>query len=237
MKKIIALILTVIMMFSMTSVSYATDTATGAETSVNTIDNYMDYLEEKLEGENFFVKLIARLVIIGVMLGFIKIEDFEAWFDNTAPDTDTDTDTDIDIDKPTVDDSNTNTDWEDGTELTLHHAQSLPYTQAGVTINSIKITKEHCDELNSDNVICKYKYNITIEGNAPNYNDTTIMAIYICFENQHGFVPGFYSSGSHLTGDFSIDENKNFTMTTTKLLETDSERFSIYSIESWDSEY
>lgn len=224
MKKIIAFILSVIMMFSITSVSYAADTASGAEATTTTIDNYMDYLEEKLEGENFFVKLIARLVIVGVMLGFIKIEDFDAWFDNTAPDTDND----VEGDKPTQDDS-TNADWEDGTELKLHHAQSLPYTENGVTITNIKITKEHCDEL-SGNIICKYKYNLIIEGIAPDYIEGTEMSIFIAFENQHGFVPGFYSEGRYANGEFTIDENGNFIMTTSKLLETDSDRYSIYEI-------
>ena len=170
MKKIIAFILSVIMMFSMTSVSYAADTASGPEATTTTIDNYMDYLEEKLEGENFFVKLIARLVIVGVMLGFIKIEDFDAWFDNTAPDTDND----VEGDKPTQDDS-ANADWEDGTELKLHPSQSLPYTENGVTITDIKITKEHCDELRENYygrpVVQKYRYKITVKGIVENYTE------------------------------------------------------------------
>lgn len=166
MKKIIALILAVIMVFSMTSVSYAADTTVGTETSVSTIDNYMDYLERKLEGENFFVQLIARLVIIGVMLGFIKIEDFEAWFDNTAPDTDTDNG-----DDNTTEDNNTNIDWEDGTELNLYSKQSLPYTDenTGITFDKIFIIKEHYDDMYNGKYY-KYKYTLYFEGNSNGYN-------------------------------------------------------------------
>lgn len=162
MKKIIALILAVIMMFSMTSVSYAADTAVGTETSATTtIDNYMNYLEEKLEddGTNFFVKIVIRVVIIFVFIGFIDVEDFDDWFENTAPDIDTDTDNDN-----TTEDNNSNNDWVDGTEVKLHHSQALPYTQNGITITDIKITKEHYNNIAEGDNLRNYKYNVFIEG-------------------------------------------------------------------------
>ena len=219
MKKIIALILAVIMMFSITSVSYATDTTVGAETSTTTtIDNYMDYLETKLEGENFFVQLIARLVIIGVMLGFIKIEDFEAWFDNTAPDTDAGTDSD----KPT-EDNNTNSDWEDGTEVTLHHAQALPYTGYGVTITDIKVTKEHFDGLDENNNIINCKYNFEIHGNCPEYKDSDY--IYIAFKLEKACFTSTLTSGR--SDNFEISEDGAFVWKDTSYSECDSSRFSI----------
>lgn len=221
MKKIIALILAVIMMFSMTSVSYAADATVLAETSSTaTIDNYMDYLETKLESGNIFVKLIARLVIFGVMLGLIKVEDFEAWFDNTAPDTDTDTG--VDNDKPVVDD-NTSTDWEDGTEVKLHPSQKLPYTQNGVTITDIKVTKEHYNNIpNEYDSYYLYKYNITVEG----YIDESFNledgrpSLSIYFENGKGVSGGLL--GSRIHGPFQN--------TSERFSNDDSDTFLIYSI-------
>lgn len=180
MKKIIALFLAVIMMFSMTSVSYAANTTVGTETSATTtIDNYMDYLETKLEDSNIFIKLIARLVIIGVMLGIIKVEDFEAWFDNTTPDTDTDTE--VDNDKPAVDD-NTSTDWEDGAELNLYNKEDLPLydiNKTGASITKIKITKERYNEYKNNYlgrpVKQNYRYKIVLEGTFGYMDDYEIL--------------------------------------------------------------
>lgn len=226
MKKIIALILAVIMMFSMTSVSYATDTTVGTETSATTtIDNYMDYLETKLEGENFFVQLIARLVIIGVMLGFIKIEDFEAWFDNTAPDTDTE----VDNDEPTADDNNTNTDWEDGTEVTLHHAQALPYTEGDVTITDVKVTKEHCDVLNEYNKIVTYKYNFEIRGKYSDYKESSYLYLEFVLEKSP-YSYGFSTYGERDCFEFADDGT--FVFRATKYSEYDSSRFTFTDISS-----
>lgn len=219
MKKIVALILAVIMMFSMTSVSYAADKTVGTETSVNTIDNYMDYLEEKLEGENFFVQLIARLVIIGVMLGFIKVEDFEAWFDNTAPDTDTDAE--VDNDKPT-EDNNTNSDWEDGTEVTLHHAQALPYTEDGVTITDIKVTKEHYDGLENNRIV-NCKYNIEIYGKCPDYKEGDELYISLSLEKTHY---GFSITSFH-NNNFEIYDDGTFVLKDIHYSAYDSSRFTI----------
>lgn len=197
MKKIIALFLAVIMMFSMTSVSYAADTTVGTETSsTTTIDNYMDYLETKLEGENFFVQLIARLVIIGVMLGFIKIEDFEAWFDNTAPDTDTE----VDNDEPTADDNNTNTDWEDGAEVKLHHSQSLPFISNGATITDIKVVKEHYNNYYSNSYYL-YKYTITTEATS-DYEDFGALS-FEGSSNSHTFF--FSDNESYIYTNFDAD--------------------------------
>ena len=221
MKKIIALFLAVIMMFSMTSVSYAANTTVGTETSATTtIDNYMDYLETKLEDSNIFIKLIARLVIIGVMLGIIKVEDFEAWFDNTTPDTDTDTE--VDDDKPTLDD-NTSTDWEDGAEVKLHSSQTLPYTKNGVTITDIKMTKEH---YNNDyyGSYYLYKYNVTIEGfvesdSAPE-GENPFVGVHFSFDNH---------SGAFGT-EFEAEEDGTFTKTYSGYSQNDCNTFVIYSV-------
>ena len=172
MKRVIALVLAIIMMFSMTSVSYAVDNTVTTQTasvvatnenSVSKIDNYMDYLEAKLDDQNtnFFVKIIVRLVIIGVMLGIINVKDFDEWFENTAPDTDTDN---SGSNPPT--DSSTDKDWEDGTELTLHSSQSLPYTRNGTTITDIKVIKEHYNDYYQHGNYYLYKYTITIEASS-----------------------------------------------------------------------
>lgn len=232
MKKIIALFLAVIMMFSMTSVSYAADTTVGTETSVNTIDNYMDYLEEKLEGENFFVQLIARLVIIGVMLGFIKVEDFEAWFDNTAPDTDTDAE--VDNDKPT-EDNNTNTDWEDGTEVTLHHAQALPYTEGDVTITDVKVTKEHYDGLDKYNSIVNCKYNFEIHGKCSEYIDGDFIDIDINLEKAH-YILSIASIGEN-SKFFEISDDGTFVCKFTHYSAYDSSCFSFRKLACHDYDY
>lgn len=238
MKKVIALVLAIIMMFSMTSVSYAVDNTVSTQTlsvvaanenSVSKIDNYMDYLEAKLDDQNtnFFVKIIVRLVIIGVMLGIINVKDFDEWFENTAPDTDTDN---SGSNPPT--DSSTNKDWEDGTELTLHPAQSLPYTQNGVTITNIKITKEHHDGLDSNNRICNYKYNVEIEGTISDYDKNSEFGFDISLHLENS--PYTYG----LIGDYIINEDGSFTFTGFQLTEYDSDRFSIvnvyYKIYSYD---
>ena len=155
----------------MTSVSYAVDNTVTTQTSsvvatnedsVSKIDNYMDYLEAKLDDRNtnFFVKIIVKLVIIGVMLGIINVKDFDEWFENTAPDTDADN---SGSNPPT--DSSTDKDWEDGTELTLHSSQSLPYTRNGTTITDIKVIKEHYNDYQDERYYL-YKYTVTIEASS-----------------------------------------------------------------------
>ena len=222
----------------MTSVSYAVDDTVSTQTSsvaanensVSKIENYMDYLEAKLDDQNtnFFVKIIVRLVIVGVMLGIINVKDFDEWFENTAPDTDTDN---SGSNPPT--DSSTNKDWEDGTELTLHPAQSLPYTQNGVTITNIKITKEHHDGLDSNNRICNYKYNVEIEGTIPNYNKNSYFGISLFLENGRF---GYLLAESR--GGYIINEDGSFIYTGFLLTEFDSDRFSITDVdyESYDDE-
>lgn len=210
MKKIIALLLSLVMMFSMTSVSYATDSAVSTQSSVMTIDNYMDYLETKLEGENFFIRLIARLVIIGVMLGFIKVEDFEDWFENTSPKTDNDS---------------MSSDWEDGAEVMLHQAQSLPYTEYGVTITNIKITKEHYDGISEYAGIVTCKYDIEIYGSCPDYDNEKNLYISLILENAH------YGFGlSNYEHDFEIYDDGTFILTGTHCSSYDSNRFVIDGI-------
>ena len=85
MKKLLAVILAIVMMFSMTSVSFANETSTVVEPE-NTIDNYVNYLEDKLEDTetNIFVKVLAKIVLVFIHFGFIKAEDFEEQ-DTAAP--------------------------------------------------------------------------------------------------------------------------------------------------------
>lgn len=217
MKKVIALILAIIMMFSMTSVSYAVDNTVTTQTSsvvatnensVSKIDNYMDYLEAKLDDRNtnFFVKIIVKLVIIGVMLGIINVKDFDEWFENTAPDTDTDN---SGSNPPT--DSSTDKDWEDGTELKLYRGQSLPYTKGRVTITEIKITKEHYNgywvNYAGREVAQKYRYTITIKGNMPvpieKYH-STIFLQYFSDDNPAG-EDRYYPLRNHNQTEYNID--------------------------------
>lgn len=217
MKKIIALLLSLIMMFSMTSVSYATDGVISTESSVTTIDNYMDYLETKLEDENFFIRLIARLVIIGVMLGFIKVEDFEDWFENTSPETDSDT---------------SSPDWEDGTEVMLHQDQSLPYTKRGVTITDIKITKEHYDGISESGGIVTCKYNIEIYGSCPNYDDKKSLFVQLLLEKAH-----YSFTLSNTEHDFKIYDNGTFVLKGAHFSSYDSNRFAIRDVEIYENDF
>ncbi len=222
MKKIIALILAVIMMFSMTSVSYAADTAVGTETSVSTIDNYMDYLEEKLEddGTNFFVKIVIRVVIIFVFIGFIDVEDFDDWFENTTPDIDTDTDNDN-----TTEDNNSNNDWVDGTEVKLHHSQALPYTQNGITITDIKITKEHYNNYWFNNYFL-YKYTITVEGFVEETSDPEDENPWVEFNINFDNDFTTYGNG------FEAEENGTFKNTFERYSQNDNEIFVITTLYS-----
>lgn len=178
MKKIIAIVLAVIMMFSVTAAPHAVGTDASTASPTLTFSNYRDYLEPILEGENFFVQLIARLVIIGVLLGIVDEDYFNRLFDDTTPDNNTSTDTDTGADSdtgadtdnntPDINDDNTSTDWEDGTELMLHPSQSLPIADPDGTITSLKVTKEHYDGLWENNygrpVPQMYRYKIEIEG-------------------------------------------------------------------------
>ncbi len=223
MKKLLALFLVIVMMFSMTSVSYASNT----ETSSTKIETYMSYLEEKLDTGNLFVRFVAKIVIFGIMLGFIKVEDFEDWFDNMSPDTDTNID-------------NTNkSDWEDGTELTLFHTQSLPYTKSfdyyenDITIKDITITKEHYNNTYS-NMIFNYKYYITINGSSSKkLQEHESVLVNIHFQGETHFIPGFNGS-SERQGSFTVYENNDFTITGIYYSDCDADYYTIYDLSMWN---
>lgn len=151
MKKLIAMFLVVVMMFSMTTIAYAKD----ADTQGQTTSSYMDYLEEKAENGNFFIRFIVKLVIVGVKLGWIKAEDLKGWFENDEPQND-DSPGDVTV-PPLVDE-----EQEGIVELKLHHSQSLPYTSNGITITNVKVLREDDGYYKDDNYFI-YRYSIIYE--------------------------------------------------------------------------
>ena len=227
MKKIIAILLAFIMMFSMSSATYAVDNTVAKQISsvtvdegksASSIDNYIDYLEAKLNDNNtnFFVRIIVRLVIIGVMLGIIKPKDFDEWFENNVPDADTDKGSD----NTTEEDNNTSTNWEDGTELKLYTGRSFPYTQDGITIKNMKVTKEHYNGYRVNpygrEIAQKYRYAINMEGSIQ--IDKINCLYYLDFELFSDSKP---AGGGHdfcvetrnscdIDSTFTIDDNGNF---------------------------
>ena len=210
MKKLLAVILAIVMMFSMTSVSFANETAETGET-VATIDNYVDYLEDKLEDTetNIFVKMLVKIVLVFIHFGFIKPEDFEDWFENTVPETEENsTEEKNDSDTP---------DWEDGTELELYYPQSLPYTERGVTFTDIKVTKEHCNELIGYKVYT-YKYTATFKGNSI-YHEKAAGRFYIHLEDADAI--------SYEGSIWCFDENGDFIFTETLYSRDDADRFAL----------
>ena len=222
MKKIISLVLVVIMLFPMTSVSFAAE-ATGntASSVIITTDDYLDHLESKLESENFFIRIISRLVIIGIVLGFIDVQDLEDWFNITVPDNGSNNDDDT-----TEGDKNTNAGWEDGTEVTLHPEQSFPYTKKDITVTDIKITKEHCDSISSSG-IATCKYNIEIQGNCPGYVDapwSQLLYVVIRFENDPTEYKFSYDDSD---SGFTYKGQGNFEFKCTRYSSYDSNRFMI----------
>lgn len=208
MKKLLAVILAIVMMFSMTSVSFANETS-AVDEPTNTIDNYVDYLEEKLNDTetNIFVKLLVKIVLVFIHFGFIKPDDFEDWFENTVPETEENsTEEKNDSDTP---------DWEDGTELTLYHTQSLPYAKNGITITDIKITKEHYNGLRND-IPQMYKYVLEAEGFIDNYNSEypPYYEIDITYLSEFSHKTRCYvmweKSERNVESTITIDESGNF---------------------------
>ena len=194
MKKLLAMFLAIVMIFSMSSVSFANETATVEET--NTIDNYVDYLEDKLEDTetNIFVKMLVKIVLVFIHFGFIKPEDFEDWFENT------------------------NSDWEDGTELELYYPQSLPYTERGVTFTDIKVTKEHCNELIGYKEYT-YKYTVTIKGSSI-YSEQACADFSVYLEDA-----SYYKNS--LDPLCYFDKNGDFVFTKTLFSRDDADRFAL----------
>ena len=146
-KKVLSLLLAIIMMFSITSVSYAATPAN--DSSATTLSDYIDQLQEKVKNENIFVRIISKVIILCVNLGFMQIEDFEEWVDRFAPITD-------------------NNNTEDITELKLDSSQSLPYTEGNITIKNMKIIKEDYDgtyiNKHGRPVKTTYRHKIIIDG-------------------------------------------------------------------------
>lgn len=212
MKKLLAVILAIVMMFSMTSVSFANEISTVKET--NTIDNYVDYLEEKIEDTetNIFVKVLAKIVLVFIHFGFIKAEDFEDWFNNTAPENKEENTTDNTTNKP-----DTSDEWEDGTELKLYEGQTLPVSNKNgiIAINNISVTKEHFDE-SRNGILQKYKYIIKAEGHIDNYDDMLGYSFSIrYFSDYTNEFKGYTlrennSLTSPINSTFIIDDNGDF---------------------------
>ncbi|MBQ1994889.1 MAG: hypothetical protein II237_01705 [Clostridia bacterium] len=162
MKKIIALLLSVIMIFSMTSTAHVVAITTEEKTSNVSIDTYMDYLESKLNDSNLFVRFIAQFMIIGIKLKLIDEDDLKGWFDIKSPDVNDDNN-DIN-DNPDVSLDN---DFVDGEEVKLYDKQSFPFVMNGITITNITITKEDYNDINEQNGYYNpYKYLVKIEGYA-----------------------------------------------------------------------
>ncbi len=115
-------------------------------------------------------------------------------------------------------------DLEDGTELTQHPAQLLPYTKNDKTITSVKITKEHNDEL-IDNSIKNFKYNVSLEGIFTNEP----YSLYVTFSFDKGDIllslnPGLESY------NFTVDDNGHFTLTGSLYSNFDYEYFAINNL-------
>ena len=197
MKKIIALLLSVIMVFSMTSTTHAVAITTEEKTSNVSIDTYMDYLESKLNDSNLFVRFIAQFMIIGIKLKLIDEDDLKGWFDIKSPDVNDDNN-DIN-DNPDISLDN---DFIDGEEVKLYEKQTFPYVQNGITITNITITKEHCDMLiNGD--YNPYRSIVKIEGKTTDFKKVYISLNYDGLNGTHGYdIPLDY-----------IDEQGNFSYT------------------------
>ena len=211
MKKLSAVILAIIMMFSMSTVSFANGISTIEET--NSIDNYVDYLEDKIEDPetNIFVKMLVKIVLVFVHFGFIKAEDFQDWFENNAPE-----DKEVNsTNKPDISDK-----WEDGTELKPYSSQSFPYskscTKFEITISDINIIKEHYED-SRNNFPQKYKYIIKAEGSIDNYAFVEYLK-YCSFEiiylSDYSYENRGYALRDYnldiIDSSITIDENGNF---------------------------
>jgi len=214
MKKLLAVILAIVMMFSMTSVSFANEASTVVEPE-NTIDNYVDYLEAKLNDAetNIFVKMLVKIVLVFIHFGFIKPEDFQDWFENTAPEDKEENTTDNTTNKP-----DTSDEWEDGTELELYYPQSLPYTERGVTFTDIKVTKERCNEL-IGYIVYTYKYTVTIKGSST-YSEQACADFSVHLEDAD-----YYSNSLNPLCYF--DKNGDFVFTDTLFSRDDADRFAL----------
>ncbi len=215
MKKLLAVVLAIVMMFSMSSVSFANETVTVEET--NTIDNYVDYLEDKLENTetNIFVKMLVRIVLVFVHFGFIKAEDFQDWFDNTAPeDKEENTTTGNTGNKP-----DTSDEWEDGTELELYHVQSLPIVDESgeAIITDISVSKHHVDK-EIAGTIHRYTYVIHLKGYFSDYDPDDggkpVLLFKILYLSDSSSEEKSYFSenreGDIISSSYKIDENGNF---------------------------
>lgn len=217
MKKIISILLIVSMLFSLSS------TALSAEDKSITTENYAEIINEKVKNENFFIKFIAKLIIIGVKLRLISISQLENWLYLSTPETN----------------NTSNNDWDDGTKLRLFPEQSLPFTKTityydnDVTIEDILITKERYNRMHQ-NIIYNYKYNITISGSTTKtIASTDHLSINIHFQGETHFIPGF---PNYYSPDDIVFQNNHFTIKGTFYSNEDSDFYTIYDINIWEAE-
>ena len=75
--------LVIVMLFSTSSVSFASEISVTEAT--NTTEDYTDYLENRINDTetNIFVKILVKIVLIFIRIGFIDAEDFLNWFEKT----------------------------------------------------------------------------------------------------------------------------------------------------------
>lgn len=206
MKKIISMILIISLLFSLTSV------ALSAYDTIITHKNYAEIIDEKVKNENFFVKFIAKLVILGVKMRFISIDKLNEWYN--LPSSETEPLPTVPPELPTLEEEPISDNV-----LKLHSSQSLPYTSNGITITDIKVTKEIFEgvrEVDGITQVQKYKYNVQITGKAVNPDSCRYCSVELQFlsDSKDGSELRYYplkeDSSRNIDSTIKIDENGNF---------------------------
>jgi hypothetical protein len=193
------------MLFSLSS------TALSAENKSITTENYTEIINEKVKSENFFIKFIAKLIILGVKLRLISIDKLNEWYDPNTPEIEnTPNDTPA---LPTPDEETAIDNI-----LKLHPSQSLPYISNEIIITDIIITKEKYDGIRYISYypqVQKYRYNIKIMGYAPNINlyNYSIEIQYLSSikdGSELRYYPFKDMSESNIDSTLIVDENGHF---------------------------